>query len=504
MESHRRARCEDPRQVAPPRRGRLAVGLTLAMLAATGCLPLPDVRPPTPPLVESYRVDPATVAARRAEVPGTDVPGTPDRYDVQTTLRWALDEPAETIVVAMPGLFGGATNFAPLARRLVAAAPGTQVWAIDRRANALEDREAALDAVARGDPELVVDAYIGREGEAPTFRVPDPDAFRFVADWGLDVHLGDLDAVVSEARATAPRVVLMGHSMGASLAALYAAWRTPDGPGYEKLDGLVLVDGAPGRTGAYGFARGFRLLGLPIVLPTVEALDAGETAPWVTLGRGGAVFAERLGTALLASLAPEDDAPTGALRFPASNLAYAGIVHDDQYGAFRVFSASLGVVTGAELNGNLPGYLLGGSWAARSGSVVGVARGADRVEWDAGDPRLERTSMGEYLAGWTDRRADGSEWYMPLRLLQDLTVLPPDLVDVPGFVPMSEVPTPALAVGSDRGLLRDADAFAGYAEQRLGAPVTITILAGLTHQDVLTARDNPLVPLLARWASLLP
>lgn len=504
MEPHRRAGREARRRPATARRARLALALTLALATAAGCLPLPDVRPPAPPLPEAFRVDPASVAARLVEVPGTDVPGTPDRYDVQTTLRWALDEPAETIVVAMPGLFGGATNFAPLARRLVAAAPGTQVWAIDRRANALEDREAALQALARRDPESVVDAYVGREGAAPTFRVPDPDAFRFVADWGLDVHLGDLDAVVREARATAPRVLLMGHSMGASLVALYSAWRTPDGPGYEKIDGLVLVDGAPGRTGAYGFARGFRLLGLPIVLPTVEALDAGEAVPWVTLGRGGAEFARRLGSALLASLAPEDDAPPGALRFPASNRAYAGIVHDDQYGAFRVFSASLGVVVDAELDGNLPGYLLGGTWAARSASVVGVARGAERVEWDAGDPRLERTSMSEYLAGWTDRRADGSEWYMPLRLLQDLTVLPPDLVDVPGFVAMSEVPTPALAVGSDRGLLRDADAFGGYAEQRLGAPVTITILSGLTHQDVLTARDNPLVPLLVRWASLLP
>ncbi len=485
------------------RAARWSVLALASLVLLPGCLPLPDVRLPVHAPVDAFRVDPSAVPSRAERIAGTDEPDTPDRYDVQTVIRWALDEPADTIVVAMPGLFGGALNFAPLARRMVATTPGLQVWAIDRRGNALEDRSAVRSAIARDDPERVVDAYLGRDGRPASFRRPDPEAWRFVAAWGLATHLGDLDAVIDEARATAPRVVLMGHSMGATMAAVYAAWRTPDGPGHERIDGLVLIDGAPGRTGAYGYERGFRLLGLPVVLPTREALDAGAVDPWVTLGEGGATFARRAASAVLAALAPDDDAPEAALPFRASNLAFGGLVHDDQYGAFRVFSASIGVATGAERDGNLGGFLLGGRWAARAATVVGVARDAERVHWAYGDPRIERTAMLEYLATWTDPRADGSEWYMPLRLLQDLAALRLDLTDDPAFVPMADVPTPTIAIGSDRGLLRGTEAFAGYVEQRLGAPVSVAILPGLTHLDLLTARENPAVAVLGRWLSLL-
>jgi dienelactone hydrolase len=487
----------------PSRRVRPLVLLSAAVLAAaSGCLPLPDVRRPAPVTAPSYRVAPSAVPAEVVRVRGVDVPSTPDRYDAQRAVRWALDEPAETVVVAVPGLFGGAADFAPLARRLVAASPGLQVWSIDRRSNALEDHRAARAALERGDPGPLVAAYVGADGRPPTFAPPDPEAMRFVADWGLAVHLNDLDRVVREAGEVAPRVVLMGHSMGASLAAVYAAWETDRGPGGAHLDGLVLIDGAPGRTGAFGFERGFRLLGLPVALPSREALDDGRVDPWITLGEGGATFARRMAAARLAALDPDGDAPEGALGFPATNRAFAGILHDDQYGPFEVFNASLGEVVDAELDGNLFGFVLGGSWAARSASVVGVADGARRVSWGPGDPWAENTDMDEYLDAWTLPGVDGSEWYMPLRLLQDLTALAPDLRDANGFVPMAEVETPTVAFGSDRGLLRDVDDFAGYLDQRLGAPVSVSIVSGLTHVDMLTADENPLVPRLLRWLTL--
>jgi hypothetical protein len=67
---------------------------------------------------------------------------------------------------------------------------------------------------------------------------------------------------------------------------------------------------------------------------------------------------------------------------------------------------------------------------------------------------------------------------------------------------MAEVATPTLAFGSDRGLLRDVDDFGGYLDQRLGAPVSVSIVSGLTHVDMLTADENPLVPRLLRWLTL--
>jgi len=386
----------------------------------------------------------------------------------------------------------------------VAATPGLQVWAIDRRANELEDLAPAREAWASGDAELLQRAYLGTPDAPPTFQAPDRAELAFVADWGLATHLGDLDAVVREARDAAPRVVLMGHSLGASQVALYSAWTGVDRSARHAIDGLVLLDGAPGRTGALGYARGFRLFGVPVVLPTREAVDEGRAAPWTTLGEGGATFARRLASAMLADIAPDDPAPDAAARVPMTNRAFAGIVHDDQYSPLRVHSASLGAVVDADLDGSVFAVLVGGLWAVRSASVVGVVEGAERVDWGPGDPRYERTAYDEYMRTWTDPNADAAEWYVPTALLLDLVALSPDLADRDDFVPMRAVTTPTLAVGSDRGLLRDVEAFGGYAEQRLGAPLTVTILSGLTHVDLLTADDNPLVPLLARWVSLLP
>ena len=482
---------------------RLAVTL-LALTLLAGCLPLPDVRPVTRPLDVPLRLPPAEVPMWAVRVPGADVPSTPARFDAQTTLRWGLDEPVDTVVIAVPGLFGGAAQFGPLARRLVAARPGLQVWAVDRRANALEDLAPGREAWTRGDAELVERAYLGTADAPPTYRAPDPETFAFVADWGLATHLGDLDAVVRQARAAASRVVLVGHSLGASQAALYSAWNGPDRSGRAAIDGLVLVDGAPGRTGAFGYSRGFRLFGVPVVLPTREAVEQGRALPWTTLGEGGRTFARRFASALLASMAPDAPAPSVAVDVPMTNRAFAGLVHDDQYGAFRVHSASLGEAVDAELDGNVFAVMVGGLWAARSASVVGVAEGAERVDWGPGDPRYERTDYDEYMRIWTGWSADASEWYVPTALLLDLAALPPDLADRDDFVPMREVTTPTLAIGSDRGLLRDVGAFGGYAEQRLGAPLTVTVLSGLTHVDLLTADENPLVPLLARWVTLLP
>jgi hypothetical protein len=101
-------------------------------------------------------------------------------------------------------------------------------------------------------------------------------------------------------------------------------------------------------------------------------------------------------------------------------------------------------------------------------------------------------------------RADVAEWFVPVELLRDLAALPADLSGEEAFMPMRDVPLPTLAIGSDRGLLRSHGAFETYSDQRLGSFLSVTILRGLTHMDLLTAREAPVVPLVARWASRLP
>ncbi|MFF0160722.1 alpha/beta hydrolase [Streptomyces sp. NPDC005263] len=139
---------------------------------------------------------------------------------------------AHTILVLVPGMFGAANDFRLLARDLVRAVPGVQVWAYDRREENLADRTG----FATPDP-----AAYYLDGH---YRSQDPAGSAFVARWGLARTLEDLRTVVrSAAHGGRRRVVLGGHSWGATTAMTYAAWDFDGHPGYRDLAALVLVDG---------------------------------------------------------------------------------------------------------------------------------------------------------------------------------------------------------------------------------------------------------------------
>ena len=148
-------------------------------------------------------------------------------------------EMADTVLVLVPGMFGAANDFRLLARDLVEAAPGIQVWALDRREENLADHSGFVTS----DP---VGYYLdGR------YRSQDPAGSGYVGGWGLALALNDLRAVVLAARGGGRRrVVLGGHSWGATSTMAYAAWDFVGCPGYRDLAGLVLIDG--GVHGAFG------------------------------------------------------------------------------------------------------------------------------------------------------------------------------------------------------------------------------------------------------------
>nr|WP_239157746.1 lysophospholipase [Streptomyces sp. SID13726] len=131
----------------------------------------------------------------------------------------------------VPGMFGAANDFRLAARDLVAAVPGVQVWSLDRREENLADRSGFRTA----DP-----AAYYLDGH---YRSQDPAESGFVAGWGLARTLADLRAVVRAAARGGRRVVLGGHSWGATTAMAYAAWDFDGCPGHRDVAGLVLVDG---------------------------------------------------------------------------------------------------------------------------------------------------------------------------------------------------------------------------------------------------------------------
>ncbi|MGN6170683.1 MAG: alpha/beta hydrolase, partial [Solirubrobacteraceae bacterium] len=229
---------------------------------------------------------------------------------------------AKHVLVLMPGTQGGAGDFTLDARYLVKHVKGLQVWAIDRRTQALEDT-ATFAAAENGQIPLqqAFDYYLGGGG----FHFRPASADPYARDWGMAVALNDARAVVLKARAHGRRqVVLGGHSLGASLTVAYAAWDFNGRPGYKDLDGLVLIDGGLlGSFDAYDLAQAQRAVAdLQTGSPFLDLLGIGIPVAAGLFAEVGALYAERAPTASATTLQsypllpPEFNPP-----FPVTNRA---------------------------------------------------------------------------------------------------------------------------------------------------------------------------------------
>jgi hypothetical protein len=215
----------------------------------------------------------------------------------------------DKVLVLMPGTQGGAGDFTLTAHYLTNHVPGLQVWAIDRRTQALEDTRVFVRAV-RGKVSLqhAFDYYIGWiAGAHPPkhFQFLDPSSFPFARQWGMKVALRDARAVVRRASDGGRRqVVLGGHSLGASLTLAYAAWDFGGHPGYRDLSGLVLIDGGLlGSFNAYDLAQAKQAIhALRTSNPFSQLLGPGLPA------EAAGLFGEIAG--LYARLAPRASATT--------------------------------------------------------------------------------------------------------------------------------------------------------------------------------------------------
>lgn len=397
------------------------------------------------------------------------IPGAPTSAGPSLDQSYVLEFPAQGAfrgtVVLVPGFLGGATNFEALARRLVLAAPGWAVWAWDRRANGLEDRSG----FATPDP---WDFY-------QDYKIPE---FPFLKDWGLRVHLDDLDAVIEAARARGP-VTLAGHSLGASLVSLYALYRA------EKLSGLILLDGAPNLVrvtreqylnGDPGGQLGFG------PAPGLNDLLAGKALPYTALfGLDPRSFAQAEAQAFMAAQDPDADAPPGWVKYRSSRQAAALARIAARYQPVPIFAVSVGRAEAREgIN------LLGLFFHSLSFTVRGP-RGS-RVEWlDTG----EATDPLEFLGLYAHPETGFSEWFFPYRLTLDLSAWD---VAMPELKPRT-LPFPVLALGAGGGLLQKAESFQALGDVLPGTKTDIRILPGLTHLDLLTGRNGPAVGPMAEY-----
>jgi hypothetical protein len=331
----------------------------------------------------------------------------PARADRVLTLRGAAAPGPDTIrvlqvgprsarhvLVLEPGTLAGAAYFRPLAADLVKRLKGWQVWAVDRRENGLEDL-SELDAGRAGaaTPQQLFGYYVGWLGDssiAPHFQPPADAAVGFARRWGMRVAVNDLRRVVRAARKGGRKVVLGGHSLGASIAVAYATWDFGGRAGARGLSGLVLIDGGasgapPTRDAARAALRALRdgppfldLLGVGLPWTAGALVSVGAT---ITL-------ADPAGPSVAAAspLLPAEFKPP----FPVTNRGQFGYALDD---------------------GTSPAAL-----ALVHMHIGALAGSGDPRDWQDGElgtvERAARMFSGR-------RGMDGAAWFHPLRLTID-------------------------------------------------------------------------------------
>ncbi len=494
------------------------IGFALLVACAPGVSPYADQSAPNPAALETVRVE-------RVTIPGFKAPNTPDALNNAIYLRYHASESTKprAVVVLMPGFLGGATNFDRLARSVVAQDGALEVWAVDRRSNQLEDQSVLLEATRQRDP-LIAWRYFVRDAGQPTgFQPKTAKNVSFMGSWGLQTHLEDLRTMILKARTVAPKVFLGGHSLGSVMVTLYAGWDFHGTLGANGLDGLILLDGAAGRTVSsdtplleQDYDDG---LGGPLGIRSAGAkeLEAGLATPYFeAFGLGPQGLARYSAAALLAASDPNGDSPGGLVPYPASNLA-AGILGggggDNNFSPISAFSISAGFTGHAKLGLSFFGLLLGGG--VRVSDVIGVQDGSNRVEWvpPAPDDPNEFTDPVDFATRFWQAvpnmngglsGVDYQEWYFPSRLSLDIAAVglnAPDWAVARGLrlTRLSEVKLPFLVVSGGRGIVTDADSFKPL-EKKLGRKLEVRTLPGLTHLDVLAARVSPLSNWITEFA----
>lgn len=326
---------------------------------------------------------------------GYAAPGTPAGYDKVGVIK--IGRPgARNVLVLEPGTSAGSGYFVPLARWIVARAPRWQVWSVERRENLFED-QSMLDLAKEGKvtPRELFDYYLGylADGTITHHIAPIPDArVGYTRQWGLNVAVQDLRAVIAAARRLGGKVVLGGHSLGGGVVTAYATWDFGGRPGADQLAGLVYDDGA-------SFARA-----ITAHQAKTQLAMLATASPWLAFS---GIPAPELGLfsavgSTLALIAPNQ--PSLSAGFPLTPPALAPPVAATNLAAFGydtdTKTSKLSFAAQAHL-GQLNTSVSPAGWS-RDGAISPIDRYASMLS-------------GAGMLG-----VDGTEWYFPQRLTDDM------------------------------------------------------------------------------------
>src|SRR5262245_9086395 len=356
-----------------------AIGLVLATAA------------PTP--ATAAKKDESEVHFQRID--GFESPGTPADLNKVGILQVGPKN-AKNVLVLNPGTSASAAYFVPLAKTVVAAAKGWQVWAVERRENLLEDH-SMLDRAKAGQATgiEVFNYYLGFLTDLTVTThfqfIADSDV-AFARDWGMRVEIEDLRRVVKLAMKHGRRVVLGGHSLGGTITAAYATWDFDGKPGVKGLSGLVFIDGGGGPT--------------PVTpeqaTASLQSLSTGT--PWLTFGGIPAPFAGLFNSTGSLGALLEPDMPSLGQAWPllpanlkppipVTNLAQYGYALDTETSP--------------------PGLI------AAQAHLGHLAASGDPRRWDQAGEITPIQRFAEMFSGLGLESLDGTAWYHPQRLTID-------------------------------------------------------------------------------------
>jgi pimeloyl-ACP methyl ester carboxylesterase len=412
----------------------------------------------------------APASARLTTIEGANAPG-PDTYDKVFVSKFGPKK-AKRVLVLVPGTLGGAGDFSLLARELVDRVPHLQVWAVDRREQVFEDTSGFAQAlegqISPGDAFNYYLGWLTNSSIERHFQPLDEDTVPFTREWGLKVELNDVRKVVRKASRHGRKVVLGGHSLGASSALAYASWDFHGRPGFRDVEAIVLIDGGLlGSFDAFNLQQAQQAIkGLSTDSPFLNVLGI-PGFPWAA-----GVFAEVGGT--YAKLDPTAASPVqnfpllpSELRppFPVTNRALLGFDLDESTSPLE---ADLHVRAGQLAASGSPR-----DW--QDGEVSPIARVAD--------------TFGQ-------EPANAVEWYFPYRLTIDVNgadrLRRNDVANFLGLRPWHtkkvNVPLYSFQTSLTNGdVLRGAKEFVKRSKVRRNEAELVDGTATTSHLDPLTA-----------------
>ncbi len=518
---------------------RMGIGVLAIALGVSACgnNEITDSASPVPTATAAAGVTQTSLAIDGAVPPANPESGAATPADLNRAFAQVYqsagtrDADIRKVLILMPGFLGGAGSFDYMARRIVLRTAGqTVVWAVDRRSNALEDQTGLDAAEAAGDPDIAKNYYFhGAAIGTKTFEgFLAGSAISFASEWGIRTHVEDLDALVSAARQRYPlaAIFLGGHSLGGSIVPIYAAWDFGGRAGFERLSGIVLLEGAPSpdasaaipRQAAYettgigtgGGARsslktlrtGSPLASLPFIGP--DLFVTSEIIAMRASARFGAPEA----------LSPDADLVKGFFGVlfglseipPMTNRAALGFGFDDNYQPLSFARVSIGEPVGPV--GPNPNAGFFGSLVGPDDMLLAPTDLHARYDWQ---PGADPTDIGTFAEALYAGPSNFIEWYFPARLTLDVAITDGLNVhstgdwrkDVYGMAVTenTRVDVPVFAVGATRGLVRDVATFDAYRDSlaatlrngtpRAAAPAGFVEISksGYVHLDVLTAND---------------